>query len=63
MFYLQGCAFYWGFTSWIAYYINHPQYTPPCMYDFFLIKSILNCQHQDSLLNYTEAMKHGTLKK
>ncbi|NXS22445.1 TECRL protein, partial [Mystacornis crossleyi] len=25
----QGCAFYWGFTSWIAYYINHPRYTPP----------------------------------
>uniref|UniRef100_A0A8D2QJF3 Trans-2,3-enoyl-CoA reductase-like n=1 Tax=Zonotrichia albicollis TaxID=44394 RepID=A0A8D2QJF3_ZONAL len=28
----QGCAFYWGFTSWIAYYINHPRYTPPCRY-------------------------------
>ncbi|XP_037237646.1 trans-2,3-enoyl-CoA reductase-like isoform X3 [Falco biarmicus] len=27
---IKGCAFYWGFTSWIAYYINHPQYTPPC---------------------------------
>ncbi|XP_015272442.1 PREDICTED: trans-2,3-enoyl-CoA reductase-like isoform X2 [Gekko japonicus] len=26
---MQGCTFYWGFTSWIAYYINHPQYTPP----------------------------------
>uniref|UniRef100_A0A452TX33 Trans-2,3-enoyl-CoA reductase-like n=2 Tax=Ursus TaxID=9639 RepID=A0A452TX33_URSMA len=26
---LKGCAFYWGFTSWIAYYINHPRYTPP----------------------------------
>ncbi|KAH0627079.1 hypothetical protein JD844_002468 [Phrynosoma platyrhinos] len=26
---IKGCAFYWGFTSWIAYYINHPQYTPP----------------------------------
>uniref|UniRef100_A0A8C8ZST3 Trans-2,3-enoyl-CoA reductase-like n=1 Tax=Prolemur simus TaxID=1328070 RepID=A0A8C8ZST3_PROSS len=26
---LKGCAFYWGFTSWIAYYINHPWYTPP----------------------------------
>uniref|UniRef100_A0A8C2PJI1 Trans-2,3-enoyl-CoA reductase-like n=1 Tax=Capra hircus TaxID=9925 RepID=A0A8C2PJI1_CAPHI len=28
---LKSCAFYWGFTSWIAYYINHPRYTPPCM--------------------------------
>ncbi|XP_058694675.1 trans-2,3-enoyl-CoA reductase-like isoform X3 [Poecile atricapillus] len=27
---IKGCAFYWGFTSWIAYYINHPRYTPPC---------------------------------
>uniref|UniRef100_A0A8B7WIB9 Trans-2,3-enoyl-CoA reductase-like n=1 Tax=Castor canadensis TaxID=51338 RepID=A0A8B7WIB9_CASCN len=26
---IMGCAFYWGFTSWIAYYINHPWYTPP----------------------------------
>ncbi|XP_053117102.1 trans-2,3-enoyl-CoA reductase-like isoform X3 [Hemicordylus capensis] len=26
---IKGCTFYWGFTSWIAYYINHPQYTPP----------------------------------
>ncbi|XP_006160551.1 trans-2,3-enoyl-CoA reductase-like [Tupaia chinensis] len=26
---VKSCAFYWGFTSWIAYYINHPRYTPP----------------------------------
>uniref|UniRef100_A0A670JH34 Trans-2,3-enoyl-CoA reductase-like n=1 Tax=Podarcis muralis TaxID=64176 RepID=A0A670JH34_PODMU len=26
---IKGCTFYWGFTSWLAYYINHPQYTPP----------------------------------
>ncbi|KAM5272497.1 trans-2,3-enoyl-CoA reductase-like [Ctenodactylus gundi] len=26
---VKGCAFYWGFTCWIAYYINHPRYTPP----------------------------------
>ncbi|XP_048220413.1 trans-2,3-enoyl-CoA reductase-like [Perognathus longimembris pacificus] len=26
---IKGCAFYWIFTSWIAYYINHPLYTPP----------------------------------
>uniref|UniRef100_A0A8C6N6X3 Trans-2,3-enoyl-CoA reductase-like n=1 Tax=Melopsittacus undulatus TaxID=13146 RepID=A0A8C6N6X3_MELUD len=32
---IKGCAFYWGFTSWIAYYINHPRYTPPCMYNLF----------------------------
>ncbi|KAG9346904.1 hypothetical protein JZ751_005831 [Albula glossodonta] len=26
---LKGCAFYWGFTAWLGYYINHPLYTPP----------------------------------
>ncbi|XP_015677753.1 trans-2,3-enoyl-CoA reductase-like [Protobothrops mucrosquamatus] len=26
---IKGCVFYWGFTSWFSYYINHPQYTPP----------------------------------
>ncbi|XP_010624994.1 trans-2,3-enoyl-CoA reductase-like [Fukomys damarensis] len=26
---VKGCALYWGFTSWIAYYVNHPRYTPP----------------------------------
>ncbi|XP_074118835.1 very-long-chain enoyl-CoA reductase-like isoform X1 [Sminthopsis crassicaudata] len=23
------CFFYWGFAAWLAYYINHPLYTPP----------------------------------
>uniref|UniRef100_A0A8C5UR76 Trans-2,3-enoyl-CoA reductase-like n=1 Tax=Microcebus murinus TaxID=30608 RepID=A0A8C5UR76_MICMU len=53
---VSGCAFYWGFTSWIAYYINHPWYTPPAfgnrqvtvsalsflVYDRFVICSIIN---------------------
>ncbi|XP_046904797.1 trans-2,3-enoyl-CoA reductase-like isoform X1 [Hypomesus transpacificus] len=26
---LKVCAFYWGFTCWLGYYINHPLYTPP----------------------------------
>uniref|UniRef100_A0A670Z0E6 Trans-2,3-enoyl-CoA reductase like n=1 Tax=Pseudonaja textilis TaxID=8673 RepID=A0A670Z0E6_PSETE len=25
---IKGCAFYWGFTSWFAYYINHPHNRP-----------------------------------
>lgn len=25
----QNCSFYWGFAAWMAYYINHPLYTPP----------------------------------
>uniref|UniRef100_A0A4W5PRF1 Trans-2,3-enoyl-CoA reductase-like 2b n=1 Tax=Hucho hucho TaxID=62062 RepID=A0A4W5PRF1_9TELE len=23
------CLYYWGFSAWLAYYINHPLYTPP----------------------------------
>lgn len=26
----QNCAYYWAFSAWGAYYINHPLYTPPC---------------------------------
>ncbi|XP_016327430.1 very-long-chain enoyl-CoA reductase-like [Sinocyclocheilus anshuiensis] len=25
----MNCAYYWGFAAWLAYYINHPLYTPP----------------------------------
>ncbi|XP_054068593.1 very-long-chain enoyl-CoA reductase isoform X5 [Rissa tridactyla] len=25
----QNCLYYWGFAAWLAYYINHPLYTPP----------------------------------
>ncbi|KAF3703358.1 Very-long-chain enoyl-CoA reductase [Channa argus] len=27
---VRNCAYYWGFSGWLAYYINHPLYTPPC---------------------------------
>uniref|UniRef100_A0A8C1GDK8 Trans-2,3-enoyl-CoA reductase-like 2a n=1 Tax=Cyprinus carpio TaxID=7962 RepID=A0A8C1GDK8_CYPCA len=26
---ISNCAYYWGFEAWLAYYINHPLYTPP----------------------------------
>uniref|UniRef100_A0AAY4D2G7 Trans-2,3-enoyl-CoA reductase-like 2a n=1 Tax=Denticeps clupeoides TaxID=299321 RepID=A0AAY4D2G7_9TELE len=25
----RNCVYYWGFAAWLAYYINHPLYTPP----------------------------------
>ncbi|KAJ8376091.1 hypothetical protein SKAU_G00066710 [Synaphobranchus kaupii] len=25
----RNCIYYWGFAAWVAYYINHPLYTPP----------------------------------
>ncbi|KAM8880967.1 very-long-chain enoyl-CoA reductase [Synchiropus picturatus] len=26
---VRNCMYYWGFSAWLAYYINHPLYTPP----------------------------------
>ncbi|XP_012670582.1 very-long-chain enoyl-CoA reductase [Clupea harengus] len=26
---VRNCVYYWGFSAWLAYYINHPLYTPP----------------------------------
>ncbi|XP_035386800.1 very-long-chain enoyl-CoA reductase isoform X1 [Electrophorus electricus] len=26
---IRNCVYYWGFSAWLAYYINHPLYTPP----------------------------------
>ncbi|XP_029929886.1 trans-2,3-enoyl-CoA reductase-like 2b [Myripristis murdjan] len=26
---MWNCLYYWGFAAWMAYYINHPLYTPP----------------------------------
>ncbi|XP_069050213.1 very-long-chain enoyl-CoA reductase-like isoform X1 [Lepisosteus oculatus] len=26
---MRNCIYYWGFAAWLAYYINHPLYTPP----------------------------------
>ncbi|XP_037999744.1 very-long-chain enoyl-CoA reductase isoform X2 [Motacilla alba alba] len=26
---VKNCLYYWGFAAWLAYYINHPLYTPP----------------------------------
>ncbi|CDQ85829.1 unnamed protein product [Oncorhynchus mykiss] len=25
----QSCVYYWTFSAWLAFYINHPLYTPP----------------------------------
>ncbi|XP_069048186.1 trans-2,3-enoyl-CoA reductase-like isoform X2 [Lepisosteus oculatus] len=38
---LKGCAFYWGFTAWLGYYVNHPLYTPPYFANKQLIPSTL----------------------
>ncbi|XP_053921769.1 trans-2,3-enoyl-CoA reductase-like isoform X2 [Cuculus canorus] len=58
---IKGCAFYWGFTSWIAYYINHPQYTPPSFGHrqvFFAALAFLMCEAGNHFINV--ALAHHT---
>lgn len=27
----KNCAYYWGFTAYVSWHVNHPLFTPPCM--------------------------------
>ncbi|SPP85244.1 very-long-chain enoyl-CoA reductase [Drosophila guanche] len=27
----KNCTYYWGFTAYVSYHVNHPLYTSPCM--------------------------------
>ncbi|XP_023167065.2 very-long-chain enoyl-CoA reductase [Drosophila hydei] len=27
----KNCSYYWGFTAYVSYHVNHPLYTSPCM--------------------------------
>ena len=43
----KNCAYYWGFTCLIAYYVNHPLYTPALYGDlqvYISLASFLTCQ-------------------
>ncbi|EAX05533.1 hCG2038358, partial [Homo sapiens] len=51
---IMSCAFYWGFTSWIAYYINHPLYTPPSFGNRQITVSAINfliCEAGNHFIN------------
>ncbi|KAK6039137.1 hypothetical protein COOONC_23358, partial [Cooperia oncophora] len=26
---VKNCSYYWGFAAFVAYFVNHPAYTPP----------------------------------
>ncbi|XP_050005643.1 trans-2,3-enoyl-CoA reductase-like [Alexandromys fortis] len=60
---IKGCAFYWGFTSWIAYYINHPRYTPPSFGNRQIIVSAINfliCEAGNHFINTVLAHPNHT---
>ncbi|XP_055153445.1 trans-2,3-enoyl-CoA reductase-like isoform X3 [Symphalangus syndactylus] len=62
---IMSCAFYWGFTSWIAYYINHPLYTPPSFGNRQITVSAINflaevyhTENVENVLQICEAGNH-----
>uniref|UniRef100_G1L118 Trans-2,3-enoyl-CoA reductase-like n=1 Tax=Ailuropoda melanoleuca TaxID=9646 RepID=G1L118_AILME len=60
---IKGCAFYWGFTSWIAYYINHPWYTPPSFGNRQVTVSAINfliCEAGNHFINVILAHPNHT---
>ncbi|XP_045140001.1 trans-2,3-enoyl-CoA reductase-like [Echinops telfairi] len=60
---MKSCAFYWGFTSWIAYYINHPWYTPPLFGNRQVIISAINfmiCEAGNHFINVVLAHSNHT---
>lgn len=32
----KNCSYYWGFAAFVSYHVNHPLYTPPCIFLSFL---------------------------
>ncbi|CAB1349985.1 unnamed protein product [Coregonus sp. 'balchen'] len=47
----QNCVYYWTFSAWLAYYINHPLYTPPCKSSSIQTDHSVPPQDLQSLLN------------
>ena len=41
----KNCGYYWGFAALVAYYVNHPLYTPPPhLPSFLLFAAAMYCQ-------------------
>ncbi|XP_070503438.1 probable very-long-chain enoyl-CoA reductase art-1 [Chironomus tepperi] len=32
----KNCIYYWGFAAYVAYHVNHPQFTSPCMTQVYI---------------------------
>ncbi|XP_073196105.1 trans-2,3-enoyl-CoA reductase-like [Lepidochelys kempii] len=63
---IKGCAFYWGFTSWIAYYVNHPRYTPPSFGNrqvIFAALAFLMCEAGNHFINVALVQQNNSGNK
>lgn len=41
----KNCAYYWGFTAYVAYHVNHPLFTTPCMVQVYAgLAAFLLCE-------------------
>ncbi len=32
---VKNCSYYWGFAAFVAYFVNHPLYTPPPLHQAY----------------------------
>ncbi|XP_075994205.1 very-long-chain enoyl-CoA reductase [Genypterus blacodes] len=58
---VRNCVYYWGFSAWLAYYINHPLYTPPTYGDLqvnYALLIFMMCE----LGNFSIHLSLNTLK-
>uniref|UniRef100_A0A8C6TGK9 Very-long-chain enoyl-CoA reductase n=1 Tax=Neogobius melanostomus TaxID=47308 RepID=A0A8C6TGK9_9GOBI len=58
------CAYYWGFSAWLAYYINHPLYTPPSYGDLqinYALAVFVMCELGNFSIHLTlNSLKNGS---
>uniref|UniRef100_A0A673ZGZ5 Trans-2,3-enoyl-CoA reductase-like 2a n=1 Tax=Salmo trutta TaxID=8032 RepID=A0A673ZGZ5_SALTR len=48
---IRNCVYYWTFSAWLAFYINHPLYTPPCKSSIIQTDHSVPQRDLQSLLN------------
>lgn len=41
----KNCAYYWGFTAYVAFHVNHPKFTAPCLVQVYgALAAFLLCE-------------------
>lgn len=47
----KNCSYYWGFTAYVSYHVNHPLYTSPCMCTVWAALAAFAVSHRLSLIS------------
>ncbi|XP_071539890.1 probable very-long-chain enoyl-CoA reductase art-1 isoform X1 [Panulirus ornatus] len=50
----KNCTYYWGFTAYVAYHVNHPLFTPPCDIQVYMaLAAFLLCEFGNFSIHIT----------